>query len=782
MGRSVTKKAGGRILGRVPGPPAASALRRLPRWWTQALLCALVLTAANAAKPIVIDDPVYIAYARQIERHPTDPYGFQLYWYDAPEPAMGIGTVPAVLPYWLAGAMRAFGDSPTAWKLSLLPFALALTGSLGFLLQRFAQPLLRPVLWTLALSPGVLPGFTLMLDVPAVALGLLGFTLCLRACELERASLALVAGLVLGLAMQTKYSAVVYPALALVAALLRRRPREGAIAALAAAGLFVGWEALLFAGYGQSHFLAGLERLRDIDNLGVVTRENARLPGSSALYWLLSLLSLLGSTPLYAALLALVGSGPAAGTSPARPSPAHSRSPSSPCFRRSPAFEPSGFLLLGSSPTTRRSCSSLRSASASRPAAPRRAATEGAGQRDKRRPERLLAAWLLLELVGFFVISPYPAVRRVIGLGIVATLLAARAAARGAASRRASAVAIATGFGLALAALFFASDVSDALVRRSLIDRVGRRLSRLGAPGRATTASGTADIGKPSSTANGRAGAGSADNELAAGDWLVMPAGVDQPRIAYPPNFQKSTCSRRRARCRARRFPPTTAARCRCGASRRAGGRGPLSRDRRDRAAARAAPCRCRPRVAAVRAPLIRASFGGGGAACGPRGEPAFRAQGCRRLELVRHVDRAVAIDVLLALLEHGRPRRGGIARTRSAGRGPADRARCAPRLPVRPPRGRWSRCPSARRGSYRRSPAPAGGARSSRRDRRSVAVGIPPDLDQRVVPVAVGDGACRRDRVDLAQRQAAIRIELPLIGAAVAVGVEHPLDQLAPS
>jgi len=151
-----------------------------------ALLCAIVLTAANASKPLVIDDPVYVAYARQIEQHPGDPYGFELYWYDAPEPAMGIGTVPAVLPYWLAGAMRLLGDSPIAWKLSLLPFALALTGSLAFLLGRFAQPFAKPVLWALALGPAVLPGFSLMLDVPALALGLLGFALCVRACELGR--------------------------------------------------------------------------------------------------------------------------------------------------------------------------------------------------------------------------------------------------------------------------------------------------------------------------------------------------------------------------------------------------------------------------------------------------------------------------------------------------------------------------------------------------------------------------------------------------------------------
>src|SRR5262245_7471549 len=126
MLRSVTKRDRTRILPAVMDSPPAAAARHAPRWLTAALLSALALTVANAFKPIVIDDPVYVAYARQIAAHPTDPYGFEFYWYDAPEPAMRIGTVPAVLPYWLAGAMAFAGDAPFVWKLCLLPFALAL--------------------------------------------------------------------------------------------------------------------------------------------------------------------------------------------------------------------------------------------------------------------------------------------------------------------------------------------------------------------------------------------------------------------------------------------------------------------------------------------------------------------------------------------------------------------------------------------------------------------------------------------------------------------------------
>jgi hypothetical protein len=411
---------------RVSAGAAPDGVDRTLAW--AALLAALALTLANAAKPIVIDDPVYISVARQIRAHPGDPYGFELFWYDAPEPAMRVGTLAPVLLYWLAGAMALFGDEPVAWKLSLLPFAIALTGSLAFLLARFARALAIPVLFTLTLGPTLLPGFSLMLDVPAAALGLLGFALFVRACERERLALALAAGLVLGLAMQTKYSAVSYPALVLVHAAIYRRPREAAVACLAAAALFVGWEGLLVGRYGQSHFLAGIDALRTLGLLGDVEHASGGQPGGMRLYWTLALFSLVGGTEVYAALLALVGLGVRRARVVLAALAAGLVFAGVLALPGAPAAEPVGllatlaaynpelvlFVPLGAGVAACVGAAALQLLR-------RRDATD-------RRADRLLVAWLLLELVGYFVISPYPAVRRVIGLSIAATLLAARAA------------------------------------------------------------------------------------------------------------------------------------------------------------------------------------------------------------------------------------------------------------------------------------------------------------------------------------------------------------------
>jgi hypothetical protein len=501
-----------------------------------ALLAGLLLTAANAAKPLVIDDPVYVAFARQAAQHPTDPYGFQLFWYAAPEPAMGIGTVPAVLPYWLAGAMTLFGNHPVAWKLSLLPFALALTGSLASLLRRFAPHFATPVVLAIALGPSVLPGLNLMLDVPAIALGLLGYALFVVACERPDARIALASGLVLGLAMQTKYSTVTYPALVFAHAAIHRRPREGAVALLAAAALFVGWESLLFARYQQSHFLAGIERLQTIELLPALKLAPAEVPGSRALYLTLCLVSLIGGTLLFPGLLALVALGAkrlhvlAAALVAAGGFVVIALLPRPPVFAAEGLFgwlfalapELFVFLPLGLCVVVAIGWVAARS-------------LRGGASSDPRR-DRVLVAWVLLEIVGYFAISPYPAVRRVIGLGVAAALLAARAAAkRGDEPNAVAAAQIAAAFGVVLGMLYFGTDLADASARRAAIARAEERLTQLGADRtrEAVWYNGHWELQFYAEEAGMRAVV-AGQSQLRPLDWLLLGQGTAAPPILFP--------------------------------------------------------------------------------------------------------------------------------------------------------------------------------------------------------------------------------------------------------
>jgi 4-amino-4-deoxy-L-arabinose transferase-like glycosyltransferase len=80
----------------------------------------------------------------------------------------------------------------------------------------------------------VLPFLNLMLDVPAAALGLLALALCLCACDRASLGWAAAAGLVGGLAMQTKYTAAAAVAGMLVWGALQARVRYALVAAFVA--------------------------------------------------------------------------------------------------------------------------------------------------------------------------------------------------------------------------------------------------------------------------------------------------------------------------------------------------------------------------------------------------------------------------------------------------------------------------------------------------------------------------------------------------------------------
>ncbi|MDY3553126.1 hypothetical protein R5W24_002218 [Gemmata sp. JC717] len=211
-----------------------------------------LVTLANVAKPVTVDDTAYLLFARHIRSHPTDPYGFALFWWAQPEPAMEV-LCPPVVPYWLAVGITLFGEHVGLLKLWLFPFVLLLAWALNALLVRFARGMEGVALPVLMLSPAVLPALNLMLDVPALALALVSVELFIRAAG-RGPGLAALAGCVAGLAMQTKYSAFVTPAVIAWYGITHRRVLPAVCAVFAAVALFAGWELLLVAKYGRSHF------------------------------------------------------------------------------------------------------------------------------------------------------------------------------------------------------------------------------------------------------------------------------------------------------------------------------------------------------------------------------------------------------------------------------------------------------------------------------------------------------------------------------------------------
>src|SRR5580704_8079734 len=125
----------------------------------------------NAIKPLHMDDGAFYANAVQSAHHPLDPYGFTAFWAQWPEPG-NWAVCPPMLPYWWGLGIHLFGDWPLMWKLWLLPLVAVFVFSLHSLFRRFSPGMEMPLVWMTALSPAFLPALNLMLDIPAIALGL----------------------------------------------------------------------------------------------------------------------------------------------------------------------------------------------------------------------------------------------------------------------------------------------------------------------------------------------------------------------------------------------------------------------------------------------------------------------------------------------------------------------------------------------------------------------------------------------------------------------------------
>jgi hypothetical protein len=483
---------------------------------------ALALTLLNALKPLHIDDAAYYCYASQAAHDPLSPYDFKILWGQQPRPANEV-LAPPVLPYWWAAGIRLFGDRPGLWKLWLFPVSLLLVLSLHALARRFARGFELPLLCLLVLSPALLPGLNLMLDVPALALSLAALALFLRAAERGSAWEALAASLLAGLAMQTKYTALLTPGVFLLYAGLVRRPRLGLLAVCVAVAVFAGWEVFIALKHGQSHFLYSLGRQhRDLlDQFGPLFRALLNLAGGLAPATALLALTALGSPGrvVLGAGVAVLGGYLLVALVPAGESGVTASGP---------VCRVLGLGLTGAVVAViwRLLRDKARGKGRNTQYSGLRTQDSVLGtERSSPAPRRLdgfLCLWLALEVAGYFALTPFPAARRVLGLLVVVGLLAGRLAARTCRTppRRGLAWAVVAG-GVALGLGFYAVDLREAEAQRRGVERAARRVFRQAGGGTAWYA-GTWGVKFYAERAGLRPVVPDR-SALHAGDWLVVP-------------------------------------------------------------------------------------------------------------------------------------------------------------------------------------------------------------------------------------------------------------------
>ncbi len=452
-------------------------MNQLLRPLNSPITLALLFTLLNSIKPMHMDDACFHYYAAQIAEQPLDPYAFEIQWIQDPMPALKAWTPPG-LPYWWAGAIRLSGEQPFAWKLSLLPFSLLFVFSLRAIFRRFASGLENPLLWMTVLSPTFLPSLNLMTDIPALTLSLCALVLFMRACDSDSFVAAALAGLVAGLAMETKYTALVTPATLLLYAILSRKMRLGCVAFVIPILVFVSCDGLIALRQGGSPFLVTLGQqeirlwakvFRHI--LPLVTILGALCPAGL----LLGLAALRFSRPVVIAagvsvvlgyvLLAVIPEESAtlwrdAVTNKKRLGVNHV------------IFGSFGLALIATVVAIlRRLCrQSIRES------------WPPVGLL-RYRVEWFLVLWLGLELSGYLVLSPFPAVRRVMAVVIVSTVLIGRLASHTCRLPDRSALVRGVAFaGSLLGLCFFAVDLRDAFAEQKAAQAAARWLAKHATP------------------------------------------------------------------------------------------------------------------------------------------------------------------------------------------------------------------------------------------------------------------------------------------------------------
>jgi hypothetical protein len=450
------------------------------------VLLAFLFTLLNCLKPLHVDDTCYVVCSTHIAEHPLSPYEGMIYWDYHLQKANDV-LAPPVMLYWLAVIRAALGNSPLVWKLSLLPWHLMLVGALFVLFRRWAGPLALPLTWMTVLSPAVLPSTNLMLDVPALALSLAAVALMFQAIDRGSWTLALLAGSIGGVAMQTKYSALVTPFVLLACGWTHRRLRLALPAAGMGVLLFAAWEAFVVLQLGDSHFLVAAQRRSGalgmrIPNmfLPTFTLTAALAPGVfflAILAWKRSGRWLAGGIVLVASGLLVLGVIP-------------------------------GWLnAVWIDPTTGRAAVKLDGAlygvmmviwwsvlavvvskwwrNQRKPLARAlflHAHSPLHGASERQAVMRFLFLWLALEFAGAMALSPFPAARRILGVAVVTTFVVGFIAARKALTRRLvwTAVGAAMCFGLAVALI----DMGEAQATKELAEAAMRFAKRENPEGR----------------------------------------------------------------------------------------------------------------------------------------------------------------------------------------------------------------------------------------------------------------------------------------------------------
>jgi hypothetical protein len=191
--------------------------------WLLLLTLACLVPFAN--KAFHIDDTLFLRAAQQIQQHPADFYGCTMNWFGTPQPMVQVFDNPPLTCYYIALVAAVTGWSEVALHLAFLLPALAAVWGTFSLARQYCK---RPVVAALVaiLTPVFLiSATTLMCDVMLLAFWVWALVWFEKGLQKNDWSAFLASGLLAGLAVWTKFTALaLVPLLAAYGLTRQRRP------------------------------------------------------------------------------------------------------------------------------------------------------------------------------------------------------------------------------------------------------------------------------------------------------------------------------------------------------------------------------------------------------------------------------------------------------------------------------------------------------------------------------------------------------------------------------
>jgi 4-amino-4-deoxy-L-arabinose transferase-like glycosyltransferase len=231
-----------------------------------AILVAALVTACLLlflGKAFHIDDPFYLWIAEQIQRDPSDFYGFEINWYGEKTPMAEVSMHPPLLGFYLAGLTALVGWRETAIHAGMLLPAISLVLGIHALASRLSR---HPVPATLCacLTPVFLvSATTVMTDVLMLGFWCWATVLWLDGLERRNTPKLLAAAFLMGLCGLSKFFGMNLVPLLFAYTLYRER-RLGLWAAwlLVPAAMMAGYDLFVHARYDVHPLLsiAGFSR------------------------------------------------------------------------------------------------------------------------------------------------------------------------------------------------------------------------------------------------------------------------------------------------------------------------------------------------------------------------------------------------------------------------------------------------------------------------------------------------------------------------------------------